>query len=814
MKTLSARMPRSALLSGAIFFALSSSFGLLAFAQAPPPGADAAGLDRFHKEVQPLLGNYCFDCHADGAKKGGIDFDQMKSADALLRNRELWWKVLKNVRAGIMPPAKRDQLSAQEKQRLERWIKYDALGIDPNDLDPGRVTLRRLNRVEYRNTIRDLTGVDYKTDAEFPSDDTGYGFDNIGDVLSISPLLLEKYMQAAKTIVDEAVPKVPKAVAERTVAGQKFRGPDGKPPPELHSFYKQGKYATEFQIDREGDYRVTVNLGTKNAFEFDPGRMQVVIKIEEQEATRGEIYWANGKTFNFPVEQKFKPGKHHLEVELKPLTPLEKKKYPLELRVAALQVQGPLDPKDWVATKNYTRFFSKEEPPADPAERRLYAREVLARFARKAYRRPADPRLLDRLVPIAEIVYNQPDKSFEHGVAQAMAAVLSSPRFLFRVEEAEPGDAKKPFAFIDDYSLASRLSYFLWSTMPDEALMDLAARGELRKNLTAQVKRMVADPRSEALSQNFAGQWLQARDVETMPFNAKIILKRDGIQKKFELDRDLRQAMRLETQMFFDHIFHEDRSVLEFLDSDYTFLNEKLAQHYEIGGVKGATMRRVQLPKDSPRGGVLTQASVLLVTSNPTRTSPVKRGLFVLDNILGTPAPPPPPDVPQLEEAVKSVKGKEPTMRQAMELHRSAPLCSACHSRMDPLGLGLENFNALGMYREKESGQPIDVSGKLITGETFEGLAGLKRILKNERRGDFYRCLTEKMLTYALGRGLEYYDVATVDAIVERLERDEGRFSALLTAIMESAPFLKRRNRLEVAPNGAGKSLIRDKLQP
>jgi hypothetical protein len=668
-------------LIGGAGLALSCLTDIIAFAQTRPGAGDAAALERFQKEVQPLLSNYCFDCHGDGHKRADIEFDQMKSADALLRNRDLWWKVLKNVRAGIMPPAKKPRPSPDERKQLERWIKFDALGIDPADLDPGR--------------------------------------------------------------------------------------------------------------------------------------LQVVVKLDDREISRGEVYWANGKTFNFAVEDKWQPGKRRLELELKPLTPTEKKRFQLDLRIVGLQVQGPLDPKEWVATKNYTRFFSREEPPAGAAERRQYAREVLAKFTRKAFRRPAEERILDRLTPIAESIYQQAGKTFEQGVAQAMVAVLSSPRFLFRVEEADPADGAKAHAFIDDFSLASRLSYFLWSTMPDEELLGLAARGELRKNLAAQLQRMVRDPRSEALSENFAGPWLQVRDVDTMPFDARVILKRDGIQKKFDLDRDLRLAMRLETQLFFSYIVHRDRSVLEFLDSDYTFLNERLANHYAIAGVKGAEMRRVDLAKDSPRGGVLTQAAVLLVTSNPTRTSPVKRGLFVLDNILGTPAPPPPPDVSQLAEVEKALKGKEPTMRQLMEMHRDAPLCSACHARMDPLGLGLENFNALGMWRAQENGQPIDVSGRLITGETFDGLVGLKQILKNDRRQDFYRCLTEKFLTYALGRGLEYYDVATVDKIVEQLEQEEGRFSALLRGVVESVPFQKRRNGAGAAePNRSPKGLPPGNLHP
>ncbi len=756
---------------------------------------ETAALERFHKEIKPILAEYCFECHGGGLKRGGVELDQMTTADALLHKRDVWWTLLKNVRSGIMPPAKKSRPTAKEMKQLERWIKTDALGIDPDNLDPGRVTLRRLNRAEYRNTIRDLMGVDFKTDAEFPSDDTGYGFDTIGDVLSVSPLLLEKYMQAAKTIVDEAVPKVPKAPREFAVTGDLFRGADGKPPAELHSFYKQEKLTASFKVEREGLYRLTMKLPTKNGFEYDPGRMKVFVRVDDREIAAGELFWANGKTFSFTVDEKLQPGERQLEIELKPMTAADKKRYQLDVRLATsqFQVQGPLDPKKWVATKNYSRFFSREEPPTDAAGRRSYAREVLANFTRKAFRRPADDKVVERLSAIAESVYLPSGKTFEQGIAQAMTAALSSPRFLFRVEAAEPGNADKAFAFVDDYSLASRLSFFLWSSMPDEELLRLAAAGELRKNLKAQVKRMVSDPRSEALSQNFAGQWLQVRDVESIALSTRVILRKDGIQQRLELDRDLRLAMRHETQQFFNYVFHENRSVLELLDSDYTFLNERLAQYYGIPDVKGAEMRRVTLPKDSPRGGVLTHAAVLMVTSNPTRTSPVKRGLFILDNILGTPAPPPPPDVPQLEEAIKEFKGKEPTVRQLLEIHRSKPLCNACHSRMDPLGLGLENFNALGMWRDKENGQPIDAAGKLLTGETFDGLSGLKKILIRDRRRDFYRCLTEKLLIYAVGRGLEYYDVATVDIIAERLEQEEGRFDALLAGVIDSAPFQKRR---------------------
>jgi hypothetical protein len=361
--------------------------------------------------------------------------------------------------------------------------------------------------------------------------------------------------------------------------------------------------------------------------------------------------------------------------------------------------------------------------------------------------------------------------------------------------------------------------------MPDDELFALANKGELRNNLAAQVKRMLADRRSEALVQNFVGQWLQVRDVEGISINEQAIIAREDPdlrklleqarnakddfarraafralrfrqQTKVELNGDLRKAMQQEAEMLFGYIIENDRSVRELIDSDYTFLNERLATHYGLPDVRGQQMRRVSLPKDSPRGGVLTMGAVLVVTSNPDRTSAVKRGLFVLDNILASAPPPPPANIPALEESAKEFKDKEPTLRELLEVHRSKPLCSSCHSRMDPVGLGFDNFNALGMWREKEGGQPIDSAGELITGESFQSVRELKHILADEHRDDFYRCLTEKLLTYALGRGLTYSDVETVDQIVDRLDREDGRMSALISGIIESPQFQKRRTEM------------------
>jgi hypothetical protein len=813
----------------------AASFLVIAIGGGPAMASNPQAVESYRKDIQPILAKYCFDCHADGAKKGNVAFDTFKSDDELVGKHELWHAVLKNTRASIMPPAKKPRPTPEEQQVLERWIKYGAFGIDPKNPDPGRVTLRRLNRVEYRNTIRDLLGVDFDTDKEFPPDDIGYGFDNIGDVLSFSPLLAEKYMAAADKIVKAAVPAIGKTLPykefkadsakDKTPPQKDFKADAAK---DTINFGAGGKLAFTFRAPKEGAYNVAVETLIRGSFDFDPTRVHIVIKLDGEEKRKVEQGWLNSKQVRFEIPGRFNPDEEHrLELEVKPLPEKKEvakkeddkqpegkvgkfgkfgkfgfaKKGTTNLQNIVVRLEGPLDREDWPYVNHYLDVFFRGEPPtyqtADgAAARRTYAREILERFVRKAFRRPADDKTLDRLVNIAEFVYKQPDKSFEQGVSQALVAVLASPRFLFRTEEADPKTSKDAaFADVDDYALASRLSYLLWSSMPDRRLFQLAERGELRANLKGEVKRMLADPRAAELSRNFAGQWLKARNVDHVPLNAQVILKEQGSTAKVKLDADLRTAIRLETELFFDHIARTDRSVLDLIDSDYTFLNEALAKFYAVPDVEGKEMRKVELPKESPRGGVLTHASVLMVTSNPTRTSPVKRGLFVLDNFLGTPTPPPPADldIPNLDEAAEGAKG-ELTMRELMVKHRSIPLCASCHARMDPLGLGLENFNALGMFRDKEREQPIDAGGKLITGENFSNIHELKRILKDSRRADFYYCLTEKFLTYALGRGPEYYDEETIGRIAEQLERDQGRFSTLLMGIIESAPFQRRRH--------------------
>ena len=723
---------------------------------------------------------------------------------------------------------------------------------EPANLDPGRVTVRRLNRVEYRNTIRDLMGVDFDTEKEFPPDDSGHGFDNIGDVLTLPPMLLEKYLAAARAVVTRAVPAVPGLPAERVVSGRSFGGAEASASARTNrnqgaanaltlSYYDSASASNTFKAQHAGRYQLLLDFTANERFvdnQFDYNKCRLVFKADGRELHRKEYTREGGKAFHYEFDQDWKAGDHELVIEVHPLTPDQKQVRSLTMRLDSVTVRGPMNAKYWVRPKNYERFFTKDTPKSASA-RRQYAREILEPFVQKAYRRPVDAKTVDRLVTLAESTYTQKGKEFEQGIGQAMVAVLASPRFLFREESAEQSGGKV-HPLVDEYALASRLSYFFWSSMPDDELLRLAGEKKLRANLAAQTKRLQADKKSEAFVRNFVGQWLQTRDIETVQIDARQVLSREApVDQDFEKRRlrfrelrdkdeatltpeekkemeemrasfgrrfgrgglraeltgDLRRAMRQETERTFDYIIRQDRSLLELLDSDYTFLNEKLARHYGLTNlnVTGDEMVLVKLPADSPRGGVITHGSVLAVTSNPTRTSPVKRGLFILDNLLGTPPPPPPPDIPPLEDAAKAMKEKTLTLRETLALHREQPLCSSCHNRMDPLGLALENFNAMGMWRDQERSVPVDATGKLMSGESFTNIKELKKILVRNHKAEFYHTVAEKLLTYALGRGLEYYDMATVDAIVERLEKSNGRPSELLAGIIESAPFQKTR---------------------
>lgn len=809
---------------------------LLAFIAVTRSSAvSAADAPDFRNQVQPLLQKYCFTCHGDGASEGNLRLDQFSSELQATEQPELWWNVLKNIRAGLMPPSENERPTAHEVDTLARWIKFKAFQIDPDNTDPGRLTIRRLNRSEYGRTVSDLMGIRFDAAILFPPDDSGFGFDNVGDALSFSPLLMEKYLRSAQSIVDQAVPKVTWELPSHEFSGREFRDDSGSVTGDGLSAAKPALVKRSVNIRSAGTYIVRVAVKLHGSFDFDPSRYNIVFRIDGQERSRNEYGWDENKLLRSDFTEDWTVANHELSFELIPIPPSE----PMEkhgdenstysrFEVSSVRVAGPQHATQLVHPPNYTRFFSRDNPPADVSERRQYADEILRRFTTRAFRSDVDQPTIERLVTIAERSAEQSGATFESGIAQAMVGVLASPRFLFRLESAAPDDQHSPFPDIDEQSLASRLSYFLWSTMPDDRLFELAEKGQLRKQLPEQVTRLLQDERSNDFLRNFVGQWLRTRDVSQTSVDPIVIR---GHQEEFEsilaqfrsrrsrsssreltaeeqkirdrfrelreiaeqFDDELKRAMQRETELCVEHIARENLSLLDLLDSNYTFVNNKLAEHYGLPAVEGRELRRVELPPDSPRGGVLGHASMLLITSNPTRTSPVKRGLFILENLLGTPSAPAPPGVPDLEESAKNFGNHQPTLRELLAAHRESALCASCHARMDPLGLALENFDALGTWRTQENGQPVDGSGTLITGESFHDVRELKKILREQHASDFYRCVTRKMLTFAIGRGLDYTDEQTVDQIVQRLEASGGRFRDLIDGVIASAPFQKIR---------------------
>jgi mono/diheme cytochrome c family protein len=814
---------------------------------------DVQALDHYHNVISPILKAHCYECHGDGARKAGLAFDALLTKDQIPHDPQLWLKVLRNTRSRVMPPPGEAQPSTAELQALELWIKTSGFGLDPQQRDPGRVTIRRLNRTEYRNTLRDLIGVDFDADAMLPPDDVGYGFDNIGDVLSISPMRMEKFIEAAMTAVNQGVPMDTVVMPTRMLQGGDFLTAEGSQNAGRISYYQARTTSHTFKIKTAADYRLMLNTKLDGeASPVDPQRVRVVWKADGNTFLEKEYGWADMEYLTDTFTFKWEPGDHVVSCELTPVFPdLRPLRTKMEYRVLFAIFDGPLEKEKWEHHPNYKRFYTRDKPPAETAERRTYAREVLSRFVARAYRRPVASETVEQLVQIAEKSYSLPGTTFEMGIAQALIAVLASPRFLFHLESTEAAPTGREVARIDEYSLASRLSYALWCSLPDDELTDLAARGELSKNFQAQVSRMLASPKARAFSENFASQWLQTRSILDIPINSAAVLASEtapappegatnaavatavtnasspsgaglgavaggapevgargpagfpGRRGPFgrgrrapmgtELTPELRAAMKQEVESYFDHLVREDRSVLELLHSNYTFLNDQLAAVYGITNVIGSEMRRVELPAGHVRGGVLTMGGVLTVTSNPTRTSPVKRGKWVLENILGSPPAPPPPNVPSLEDTQAKAEIKAATQRELLALHRADPKCASCHSRMDPPGLAMEGFNAFGRVRAYESGRKIDPSGELATGETFSGVGDLKKALVEKHRMEFYRTITEKLMTYVLGRGVEYYDTPTVDEIVANLDRDNGRFSTLLLGVLESAPFQQRR---------------------
>jgi mono/diheme cytochrome c family protein len=759
-----------------------SSEGEVRAAEPAPANPASAGKDPFAENIRPVFVQFCLGCHNDKKVAGGVSLEPYKDTAGARKARDLWDTVREQLDGKKMPPKSKPQPTDEQRKALVTWIDTVATKIDCGlARDPGRPTIRRLNRNEYNNTIRDLIGVDFKPADNFPSDDVGYGFDNIGDVLSMPPILLEKYLAAAEQVLDKAVQvSKPIAVVKDFFRPQNVRttlGPFAKNDKRVH-LSQAGAAFVSYDFLYEGEYVVRAKAYGEQAGGELP---KLVFNLDRKAVGSQDVDAVEAKPKTYETRTKVTSGRHEVRFEF--TNPFEEKtgdqKKTRALSLLVMEIEGPFHPVPKPPSETHKRIYVAS--PTGPNDREAAARKILNAFATRAYRRPAKPDEVERLVKLFKFA-DSPTEPFEAAVKHALKAVLVSPHFLFRIErDTEPNNPEAVHP-VNQFELATRLSYFLWSSMPDDELFKLAETNKLREPgvIDAQVRRMLKDPKASALVENFAGQWLMLRSVAQMAPDK-------NTYRNF--DDALRSAMVRETELYFDYVMREDRCVLEFLDSDYTFVNDRLAKHYGIPGSFGRDFKKVTLP-DRTRGGILTQASILTVTSNPTRTSPVKRGKWILENILGTPPPPPPPDVPQLED--DSHKELTGTLRQRMEKHRENPNCAVCHAKLDPLGFGLENFDGIGAFRQMDGKFKIDPAGELPDGSKFSGPAELRKVLI--AKGDlFRRNLAEKMLTYALGRGLEWYDRCTVDDIVAGLKKGNDRFSALAVAVVQSDAFQKRR---------------------
>ncbi|MBX7134563.1 MAG: DUF1592 domain-containing protein [Fimbriimonadaceae bacterium] len=722
----------------------------------------------FETTAVPVLKKFCIGCHTGKDAAGGLDLAKYKTGAVAYKDPDVWDRVIRNVASGHMPPRGAPAPTDAQRKQFTDWLSQ-ALAENCKVADPGRVTIRRLNRAEYDNTIRDLLGVDFQASADFPSDDVGHGFDNIGDVLSMSPLLLEKYLRAAEQIASKAIIlrgtrtyPVDFEMARLDAAGR--IGDAGE-----WLFFANGKVAGQVDIPRAGQYILRVRAWGQQAGP-DPCKMSLIAGNKVVATVSVTQTRTQPGVFEAPLS--LGPGKIFFGASFdndyyNPQASDPKLKGDRNLIIESIEVVGPLG-HDTLPPSHLRLVVARPEGEDwMPA-----ARKCLTTLVARAFRRPARADEIDRLLKLVAS-RKAAGESFEEGLRIALQAILVSPNFLFRVEESKTG-------VLDSYQIASRLSYFLWSSMPDATLFDLAAKGSLTKPeiIVQQALRMLKDPKAAALADNFASQWLQLRKLEVVSPDRKLF---PGF------DERLKDSMRQETILFFQNIVSEDRSVLEFLDSRTTFIDGALAKHYGITGVEGPQFRKVTLT-DPRRGGLLTQASVLTVTSNPTRTSPVKRGKWVLENLLGTPPPPPPPGAGDLPDAGPN-KGK--TVRERLEIHRQNPECASCHARMDPIGFGLENFDATGSWRTVDDGQPIDTQGQMPDGSKVDGPQALRQYLL-AKKDLFVHAFAEKMLTYALGRGLSAADKCHVDEIATLARKGGYKFSAVIRGVVESPAFRRQ----------------------
>ena len=768
---------------------ITGVFAVATVAAAPPPTVSTQ---------QVVVNKYCSGCHNSKMKSGGLALDTT-SVEAAGQRPEAWEKVVRKLRARHMPPAGAPHPDDRTYETLTSTLEASldrAAAARPN---PGRTdTFRRLNRTEYQNSIRDLLALDVDVSSLLPSDEFSHGFDNV-TVGDLSPTLLERYVEAARKISREAM-------------GSPVRAPGGVTvtlPPDLTQeqhfsdfpLGTRGGLLMQHTFPRDAEYEINVRLARDRNEHVEglaePHDVEILLDGERLRLVTvkppgpGNDHHLVDKELTIRVAVKAGPHRVAATFPKKPSYLLETERQPYQVHfnmdrhprvqpaVYSITVNGPYDAKGPGDTPSRRRILVCD--PAKSGDEEC-AKRILSTLMRRAYRRPVTP--ADRQVPLKFYRDGRADGGFEGGIEMALRAVLVSPEFLFRVEQDPAGVAPNTPYRISDLELASRLSFFLWSSIPDDELLDAAIKGRIKTPavLESQVRRMLADSRSKALTTNFAAQWLYLRNLASVNPDMRLFA---------DFDDNLRQAFRQETEMFFESILREDRSVLDLLRANYTFLNERLAKHYGIPNVYGSRFRKVEFADDSVRGGLLRQGSILTVTSYPNRTSPVMRGKWILSNILGVPPPPPPTVPPPLKENIAG--DKLLPIRERMAEHRENPACSGCHQLMDPVGFSLENYDAVGRWRPFEDGKPIDVSGSLPDGSKFDGVAGLQQaVLKRPEL--FTTTFTEKLLTYALGRGVEYYDAPAVREIVRKASESDYRISSFVVGIVNSSPFQMRRS--------------------
>jgi mono/diheme cytochrome c family protein len=741
------------------------------------PGAAAAN--------QAMLQEYCSLCHNDSLKTAGVSLEGL-DLSSVSGKADVLEKVLRKVKAGQMPPAGLPRPDAATAASFTQWLETS---LDNEALlhpDPGRPAIHRLNRAEYSNAIRDIFDLDMSFGALLPVDDSGYGFDNIGDVLSVSPALLDRYLSVARKVAGEAVGDLTLKPSEESFEPRR----PGKTPERVSDdlpFNSAGGLSVRYYFPLDAEYVFALRTGQGGSGR-DGNKPQEIrlpmkagmhsvgvtfpaesLKAENSGPVAGGALVAVNSVAAPPMD--FRVDGARIQRFLAPRAGAG--------QLTSLSISGPFNILGRGDTPSRARIFVCR--PATSGEEAACARNIMANLARRAYRRPVTDADVRPLLALYTSARARGD--FDYGIEEAIQGLLVAPDFIFRVEQdRKPVGTSRAFR-ISDVELASRLSFFIWSSVPDDQLLDLAVAGRLSSPavLAQQVRRMLDDPKSRSLVTNFAGQWLFIRNLATV--NPDPVAFPDW-------DESLRAGFQAETELFFESVLRENRSALELLSANYTFLNERLAKHYGIAGIYGSQLRRVTL--DNPnRGGLLGQGSLLTVTSYPNRTSVVQRGKWILENLLGTPPPPPPPDVPALEATTAN---QHLTLREAMEKHRANAVCAGCHARMDPLGFALENYDGIGKWRSKDGGAPIDASGKLPDGTVFDGPAGLRKLLIADRREEFVSTVVVKMLTYALGRGLEASDQPTVRAIVRESARSNYQLADLVEILVKSSPFQMRRS--------------------